>query len=322
MPPANKYSTTLKSIYMRTRLLCIFAFCLACYSCSSRGDEKVNAADMVSAATKGENLTYSNTTFTGDMMLADSNTAVSASAVQAVSYVRGTLVFHDCKFTGRVMGSIKAGQITYSTTLERSVYFDNCVFEGEVDFNSAAMQGACTFIKCTFKKPVQFNHALFSGEVSFAGCTFLEGAGFQQSTFMSSAFFSEAHFERECSFQNAYFYRDATFNLASFDGYADFTQASFYSHMLCNYTHSKKNMVLSECTFRGRAEFVSADWIRAEIENSTFYARTLFDKGNFSDSFSLHGSKFMTQKPSATGYKAGKTDISDAQVMGAKLDGL
>lgn len=33
---------------------------------------------------------------------------------------------------------------------------------------------------------------------------------------------------------------------------------------------------------------------------------------------SLHGSKFMTQKPSATGYKAGKTDISDTQVQSWK----
>lgn len=294
--------------------------CLACYSCTSREGGKVNAADLRSTIGKGENLTLTGSTIAGDLVLADTTDAVSASAVQRISYVRGALVFHDCTFRGRIVGSIRSGQATYSTTLERSIFFDNCVFEDEVDLSSASIHGTCSFIQCTFKKPAQFNHAQFGGEVSFAGCTFLEDAGYQQSTFMSSVFFTEVHFERACSFQTAYFYRDATFNLASFDGYADFTQASFYSHLLANYTHSKKNMVLSECTFRGRAEFLSADWVRAEIENSTFYGRTLFDKGNFSQSLSLHGSRFMLQKPSTTGYKAAKLDISDAQVMGAQLE--
>ncbi|MBS1626099.1 MAG: pentapeptide repeat-containing protein [Bacteroidetes bacterium] len=308
---------------MHTRLICIFAFCMACYSCSSRGgDSQVNAADLHGPIARGENLVSTGSTISGDLVLADSTDAISASPVQHISYVHGALVFHDCTFRGRVAGSLHAGQAIYSATLERSVFFDNCVFEEEVNFTGATIQGACTFTKCTFKKPALFNQARFAGEVSFAGCTFLESAGFQQSTFMSSAFFNEVHFERESSFMGTYFYRDATFNLASFDGYADFTQASFYSHMLANYTHSKKNMVLSECTFRGRAEFLTADWVRAEIENSTFYGRTLFDKATISQSFSLHGSRFIVQKPSAAGYKADKLDISDTQVMGSKLEGL
>lgn len=295
--------------------------CLACYSCTSRGGEaRINASDLRGPLAKGENLVSTGGTITGDLLLADSTDALRASGVRHITYVRGALVFRDCTFRGRIAGSIRSAQATYSTTLERSIFFDNCVFEDEVNLSGATIQGSCTFSKCTFKKPAQFNQVQFGGEVSFAGSTFLEGASFQQSTFMSSAFFTEAHFERESSFQNSYFYRDATFNLASFDGYADFTQASFYSHMLANYTHSKKNMVLSECTFRGRAEFDSGDWVRAEIESSTFYGRTIFDKVTCTQSFSLHGSRFITQKPSANGYKADKLDISEAQAMGSKLE--
>lgn len=307
-------------MYIPLRSLILFIFCLTFYSCSSSSKHAGSAGNIESAIKKGEDIDYDDVTITEPVLLIDTEAAVKTSPVLSTSYIRSGLVFRNCTFKGSIIASLKgSGQIGYYTTFLKSIFFDNCTFDEDVNLEGSYINGSCNFYNCTFKKSCLLSRTTFVGTVSFSKTTIMETAGFQQCTFMNSTLFNEAHFYQASFFQNSYFYRDFTFSLATCDGYADFSQDNFYSNMFCNYAHFKKGISLDDASFRGRTEFVGAEFAKAEFDGSTFYVMSFFDKSTFIGSLSLKDCKFLSRKPETTNYKAGTLDISGVEIAGAKM---
>ncbi|MCW3125646.1 MAG: pentapeptide repeat-containing protein [Bacteroidetes bacterium] len=304
---------------MFTRLIICFAFCFSFYSCSSIGDQKVSSEKLRAHLSLGEDVSYKGYTITGDFDLIDTGHAVAVSPVISDVYIRSAIVFRNCTFKGKLMASRRTGAQGYTATFGRTIFFEDCVFDDEVNFEGATVNGICNFLKCTFKKGGLFNRATFNGMASFTNCAFMEDAGFQQCSFAGNSYFNESHFYRAGFFQNSYFYREFTFNMVNCDGYMDFSLASFYSIANCNYAHFKKNAVFNDASFRGKTQFVGSEFVRAEYEGCLFYSRSNFDKSTFSESLTLKDAKFLSSRPQTTGYKASKLDISGAEVSGAKM---
>jgi uncharacterized protein YjbI with pentapeptide repeats len=305
---------------IQLRMVICLVFCLAFYSCSSFSNSKAGADKIQSSLSKGDDIYYDDVIITESLNLIDTNAAVQTTPVLKAVYIHSAIVFKNCTFKGAIMGSLKgSNQASYSATFLKNLYFDNCVFEEDVNLEGATINGYCNFLNCTFKKAGLFNRTTFSSTVSFSKSTFMETGGFQQCTFMGSTFFNEAHFYDACFFQNSYFYRDFTFSLAACKGYTDFNQANFYSNMFCNYAHFSKGLSFNDSNFRGRTEFVGSEFMKAEFDGSTFYVRSFFDKSTFSENLSLKDCRFISRKPETTSYSAGKLDISGVEVSGAKM---
>jgi hypothetical protein len=299
------------------RLTFLLYGCFSLLSCSLKADNKISSSKIQSSIQKGEEMNYEDMAITDDLHLIDLDAAVKTSPTVFDVSIKPALVFKNCTFSGMIIGSLKDNnKNTYSTTFLRSIYFENCTFDDDVNLEGATINGFCNFLNCTFKKGALFNRITFNSTVAITKCSFNQSAGFQYCTFMNNAFYNEDHFSDACFFQNSYFYREFTFNLVKCDGYADFSSANFYSNIYCNYAQFKKNFVASAGNFRGRTEFVSTKFFNAEFDGSIFSGPSIFEKAEFSEGFSLKDCKFLVAKPRTAGYKAGKIDVSGAEYGG------
>jgi hypothetical protein len=301
---------------MQYIIVCFFV-CLSCLSCASK-DGKVSADKIETAIKAGEPVYYTDMTISGDLHLINPEEVAMSSPGRYTQYIQSALVFRNCTFTGKIIGSYKnPNGNMYAVTLFKNLFCEKCTFSGDVDMEGATISGYCNFLSCTFKKDARFNRTSFNQVCSYTKCIFEKVAGFQSCTYNQSTFFNESHFMSDCFFQNSYAYRDFTFSLAICDGYADFSSLSFYAPIFCNYAQFNKSVVFSESSFRAKTEFVGTKYVHAEYERCLFYAAAIFDKTIFTKDLILKGSKFMAGKPSTPSYKAASIDISDVEVVGA-----
>ncbi|MFD3499843.1 pentapeptide repeat-containing protein [Streptomyces sp. NPDC058678] len=179
--------------------------------------------DFLSSLRPGDDIDLRGTRFAGSMLrdlLHATEDEESNARIRLAN-------FEECTFEGN---------IDFSDSLfEHLALFNRCKFRGLADFNRATFQGGSIFAESEFTR-ASFVRAIFQGVGHFKECTF-GNADFTETTFQSFAQFDDSEFLDTCTI-TATFEDDATFiqiksakeidfSYSSFNGAAAFARSEF-----------------------------------------------------------------------------------------------
>jgi uncharacterized protein YjbI with pentapeptide repeats len=142
----------------------------------------------------------------------------------------------------------------YESTVEESVSFVNCTFQGDViayynnewgnDTFIAHFEGDAIFKNCTFRRASEFKYSEFSQRVDFSGSVFNHPANFKYAEFQDAPTFANTRFEDDADFKYTEFPRGTSFSSATFYGLANF-----------KYTKFRTPLDIANISFRGQEDF-------------------------------------------------------------------
>lgn len=226
-------------------ILILFAF----VSTTVSAQKEVSAKTIFEAIDKGQTVDYQNTTIVGNLDLTELTNKKriknKGSYEEYKSYVDVPISFKNCTFKGDFIAyknieeeknkKVGNGNInwtmgdgtTYTTDFEKSVVFENCIFEGKSEFKYSDFAEKASFGGAKFLKDANFKYADFKQEVIFAKSDFDEYANFKYTSFKQDADFFDVRFKNYADFKYANFGERVTFKSTAFSNQADFKYADF-----------------------------------------------------------------------------------------------
>jgi len=149
------------------------------------------------------------------------------------------------------------------------VGFNGAILQGSAEFSSVTFQGIAGFLEVTFRGTVefswvsfernaQFNGATFRGNAVFVQTTFRGDAGFYATTFHDVAAFLATAFQGTTMFRATAIWPVARFSATIFQGDAWFDGAAFHDTALFDRTTFRRDAWFKETTFQGITSFSKA----------------------------------------------------------------
>lgn len=236
--------------------------------------------------------------FDSDMVLVDVHAATKENNNLSRCYINGAVVFRNCEFKKSFLASLKQKGNSYYTGFGRQVFFDSCIFWGDVDFRGAVVNGVLNFRNCMFYGNANFEELECMSNAWFAGCFFKKEVRFQNAFFNRKANFFGTTFDDICSFQSVFFNQDAQFSNSKFYKYTDFSLCTFNMGAFFNYSIFFERSLFNNSSFRDRLEFVNATFkTKTELRSCKFFSEVKFDKTEFNENLDLSESCFLNGKP-------------------------
>jgi uncharacterized protein YjbI with pentapeptide repeats len=165
------------------------------------------------------------------------------------------LEFQHCTFQGQL--SVNSAPNAYQA-FPVGIFFRECTFEAEVNFQAIQFSGQVDFSKCQFKKGIVARNAVFAAPVGFRECGFDGEASFQNCIFMKECTWIGSYFYSFILFQGTRFMEKAQFQNARFMANADFTQCRFEEGGIFDYCVATGKLDFSESKQEGKMTFRKA----------------------------------------------------------------
>ena len=134
------------------------------------------------------------------------------------------LEFQRCTFQG--VTSLSSLPNAYQA-FPSGLFFRDCTFEGEINFQAISFPGQVDFSKCQLKKGLICRNAVFMAPMGFRECGFDGEAGFQNCIFMKECTWLGSVFYSYALFQGSRFMKTSQFQNVRFMANSDFTQCRF-----------------------------------------------------------------------------------------------
>lgn len=267
-------------------------------SCFSQRNDAGNTS-YARLLNEGKNLLVEGKKLDKDIILADASSATKESGNLSRSFISGAVVFRNCEFQKSFLATLKEKGNNYYTTFGQQVFFDSCIFWGDVDFRGAMVKGMLNFKNCMFYGNANFEELECMSNAWFAGCFFKKEVRFQNAFFNRKANFFGTTFDSICSFQSTFFNQDAQFSNTKFYKYTDFSLCTFNMGAFFNYSIFFDRSLFNNSSFRDRFDLVNATFkTKTELRSCKFFGEVKFDKTEFNESTDLSESKFLSGKPS------------------------
>ena len=185
------------------------AFLITLFSVTALAQSTVDAADIMEAMKKGEDIAYSNVTITGvlDFTYMDEKKEDlpvrrrwwrngGSNTVNEV--IESKISFKNVTFEDDVLAYYHddRSEYTFTADFENDVIFENCTFKRDAMFKYSEFERMASFEGSTFDDETTFKYAEFEEKVSFASTTFDEDAIFKYTKFRDGVSFEKARFER------------------------------------------------------------------------------------------------------------------------------
>jgi hypothetical protein len=177
-----------------------------------------------------------------------------------------------------------ASETTRTLVFSQPVYFNSCMFEGDVIFSGPWEQADS--LKVVFEKEALFNSSVFRGQARFSDAQFNKLAGFDGCTFC-----------RVCTFGGAVFHDRAMFRTAVFEGYGLFNEVRFKADTRFAHTCFGKGANFTEVRFENRCDFSG---VYSRNKSVPIYDNVTFTRNRFGDDASFW--RFIKQVCQETGY--------------------
>jgi uncharacterized protein YjbI with pentapeptide repeats len=228
----------------------LILFCLAGVAGLATAQTKINASEIVKKINANQPVVYNNVIIEGTLDLTDLanrtrhgsdnwSDRFSGNTDQYVSTVEVSLSFTNCTFQGDVLAyyHVEREHETYIAHFEQDVVFKNCTFREASEFKYSEFHGIATFTGTTFQQVANFKYAEFSSGPSFAQVQFNDGGDFKYTEFPRETSFQQASFSGLANFKYSKFRSPLNLEKVSFSGYEDFKYTkidgrSFTSYLL------------------------------------------------------------------------------------------
>ena len=279
--------------YKRMRKLLIILCMGVCFvSCTNAQSEKkptmkeYQAKDITKLINKGKAVLFANAIIKGDLDFSDIDDTDMTAPTTFTAHVPISIYFQSCVFLGDVRGNgykdVKGKKIPVRTRFLRDVQFIDCDFRKNVDFNNAEFQASVNFSKSVFRGETQFNNILCIGQKNQwwemeADSTFMMCG----STFRGDLNQMDAQFKQDASLQGIEINNLQISNLQA-DGKMDLSNSDIRGFLIFNYGNCADEVYLSYCKFAGRTDIIGTTFNgNCEMDKSLFYGNVKLDRSNF-----------------------------------------
>ena len=214
----------------------------------TQAQTKVKAGDIINQINEGKTVSYNNVEVEGSLDLTDLENRRQRSSDSWFddndtyeSSVEVSISFTNCTFQGDVLAyyHIERSGDTFIANFERDVVFKNCTFKNASEFKYSEFGGIADFSGTVFNDEANFKYAEFSTGPSFADVRFEDGADFKYTEFPRGTSFKQATFYGLANFKYSKFRSPVNLTNVAFKGNEDFKYTrvdgrSFTSYLLEN----------------------------------------------------------------------------------------
>ena len=246
----------------------------------------------------GKDIYFENTTFDEAIDLTEILKANKINNAASQLTINSSITFINCTFEGEVTAFAKNEDGSVILSLFKSnLSFVNCSFEESVSFRASNILGRVNFSNSFFYETVSFEECTFFQNASFSNCDFHKEARFQNAFFMQKVNFMRANFDETVFFQGATFNSEAQFSVAKFIGYADFSLISCRQNFIMNYAEFADKSIFNNSYFYGRTDFLEVKFNICEFKKCHFIGEIRFDESTVNESITFEKSTFLPEKP-------------------------
>lgn len=245
----------------------------------------------------GNDIYFEDIVFDEAINLTDILGANKINATTSQITINSSITFVNCTFNGELTAFYSNGGTIILSIFNSNVSFIGCTFEKAVSFRASSIMGRADFSNSFFKGEVSFEECTFFQNANFAGCSFHDDARFQNAFFMQKVNFSRAEFAQTVYFQAATFNSEAQFSVAKFIGYADFSLISCRQNFLANYAEFADQSVFNNSYFYGRTDFLQVKFNICEFKKCFFFGECRFNNSTVDKSISFDKSIFLPEEP-------------------------
>lgn len=286
------------------KLLIILCLGICSVSCTNaQGDKEptmkeYQAKDIVKIINKGKPVLFVNAIIKGDLDLSDVEDTDMTGPNTFTAYVSNSIYFQSCVFLGDVKGNgykdIKGKKIPVKVRFFRDVQFMDCDFRRNVDFNDAEFLASINLSKSAFRGEAQFNNILCMGQRNQwwemeADSTFMMSG----STFRGDLNLMDAQFKQDVSLQGINVNNLQISNLQTGGGF-DLSNSNINGFLLFNYGNCEGDVLLSFGNFWGRTDIIGTTFNEGcEMDKSLFYGNVKIDRSNFKHGLKTDEAHFL-----------------------------
>ena len=286
------------------KLLIILCLGICFVSCSkAQGDKgptmkEYQAKEITKLINKGKAVLIANAIIKGDLDLSDVEDTDMTGPNTFTAHVSTSIYFQSCVFLGDVKGNgykdIKGKKIPIKARFSRDVQFMDCDFRKNVDFNDAEFQACFNLSKSVFRGEAQFNNILCLGQKNQwweieADSTFMMCG----STFRGDLNMMDAQFKQDASLQGINVNNLQISNLQT-GGKLDLSSSNINGFLIFNYGNCTVEVYLSYCRFAGRTDIIGTNFNgNCEMDKSLFYGNVKLDRSNFKGGLKTDDAHFL-----------------------------
>ena len=147
--------------------------------------------------------------------------------------------------SGKAGNSFPVNSVAFETQVSGNVYFEKCVFNGNVKVENVRFNGNVIFLESEFQKNVEFQNSPIFGTVNFSKSIFKGKAVFaNMAVWAKNSYFSEVKASSKFSLEASDFHGDLTMMNSEFAGMFSLQE-----------TFVLRNLQASNAKFNGSTDF-------------------------------------------------------------------
>lgn len=267
-------------------ILVLISVLLGCSNSFSRSEDN-SAGDMKLLSrliAENKPIYLEGLVFKEELDLHKLGTLSKLSTRTSVSNLKLPIYFKNCTFKKGIRSYSDEGESIVISFFE-GLQFENCTFNGDLDFSGAH-----------FRLPVYWHNNIFKGEVKLNGATFEHLFSFTENNVYGNWNSNLITFRGPVNFYKSAFNEISVFQEAQFNGSANFTKCKFMHNTDFTMIRAREDIFFTFGFFGGRTWFNSSEWSGlTEFHQTTFEAEVNFDRIRSSREPDFRNTKFSLE---------------------------
>jgi len=262
---------------MRKIKLLIACVCVLFVSCSSAENKNINASDIIKMIQKGKPVQIADKVVFGDLNFADALEPEFYAGLSMQTKIEHSVSFVGCVFMGNVSAKSVRDGVSVQTFFGTNLFFQNCDFRGEVNFDEAEIHGFMSFHNSTFRKKASFNNInVWSSDCVLSYIKAEDKFDMISSRVKGTLNVSNSEFAGQLKLQALSVDDNFIFNAAKCAANVDMSLLRIGNRAMFNYAEFAGNCNLLMSRIGGDAEFTSTKFAQSpNLENAVFYGRMI-----------------------------------------------
>jgi len=246
---------------------------LSCTSAHKINDDvlEISSQDIIKLLKSGKTINIKGKTITGDLDFTAVQNKHQIAPQAYLSEIVGSIYFDNCVFEGNILGFRKGPTSNYMCTFKSDLIFTNCRIKGIVDLQHARFKGYFTFSQNQVEGNFLASNAIMSDHIIFNETHFEQDFSVSNSQFLQRSNFMTMHIEGKTYLQGSAFHGQSLWSNTTFAQYVDFTKVIAHSSFFLDHCEFLDQLYISGSYFWGHLNIASAQFANIfTIRTSTF----------------------------------------------------
>lgn len=259
---------------MKNAIFWIFLSLTSCFTfnSNSKADKNIYTADeILDLIEKGKPLILKEKKITGNLDFTRLSSSHPISAEAYLIQIPASLYFENCIFEGDIISYFQDGQSTRISRFNSDLIFLDCRIMGNVDLSQSRFNGIFSLTQSDIEGDFTASNTIFQDITDLKTSRFEKDLSLTYSTFQQRSNCMDLTVLGKTYLQGARYYKKSLWSNSVFEQYVDVSKVASQSSFMMDY-----------CDFKGQLH----------ISGSEFWGYVNIAQAKFSDSFTIRTSLF------------------------------